>query len=108
MTTTIANPSTGLDTETVLDEGLMEQVRSITSDNSDNETLTHIVYMPPKALAEGTTVYDYVLNARIFGIEIEALCGYKWIPHKDPKKFPVCSKCKAAFESIGHDGVPSE
>jgi hypothetical protein len=35
----------------------------------------------------------------IFGEKVEALCGHKWVPHKDPKNFPVCQVCEDIFES---------
>lgn len=34
-------------------------------------------------------------EAIVLGKEIEALCGYRWIPSRDPEGLPVCEKCKA-------------
>jgi hypothetical protein len=39
-----------------------------------------------------------VLEARIMGTPIEALCGFVWVPSKDPKQLPVCQKCKDVYE----------
>lgn len=38
-----------------------------------------------------------VLEARVLGIELTALCGYKWIPSRDPIKYPICPKCEEMF-----------
>jgi hypothetical protein len=32
------------------------------------------------------------------GTPIEAICGFVWIPSRDPKQLPLCSKCKALYE----------
>lgn len=34
-----------------------------------------------------------VLEARINGTEVEALCGKRWVPSRDPERFPVCPTC---------------
>lgn len=39
-----------------------------------------------------------VLQAMIEGTPITALCGYTWIPSRDPKKYPLCKKCEEIFE----------
>lgn len=28
------------------------------------------------------------------GREVTALCGYRWVPTRDPKKFPICEACQ--------------
>ena len=39
-----------------------------------------------------------VLEARIEGTPLEALCGHTWVPSRDPKQLPVCQKCKDIYE----------
>lgn len=39
-----------------------------------------------------------VLQARIEGTLLEALCGHRWIPSRDPKQLPLCEKCKEIYE----------
>lgn len=41
---------------------------------------------------------ELIADAIIFGTPLEALCGKKWIPSRDPSKFPVCPECKAKWE----------
>ena len=35
-----------------------------------------------------------VARAYVTGEAIEALCGKKWIPTRDPSRFPICPTCK--------------
>lgn len=39
-------------------------------------------------------------DAYVTGEMVEALCGHRWVPTKDPKRFPVCPECKEIFESL--------
>ena len=36
----------------------------------------------------------------IMGEEIEALCGFRWIPSQDPEKYPVCQPCVEIFNNL--------
>jgi hypothetical protein len=33
------------------------------------------------------------------GTPVTALCGKKWIPTRDPMRFPICPKCKAIHDN---------
>jgi hypothetical protein len=35
-----------------------------------------------------------LMNAYVEGQAITALCGKKWIPSRDPEKYPICPSCK--------------
>lgn len=61
----------------------------------------HIVQIP-EHLRGKTTPQAYTLAATVEGFEVEALCGYRWIPSRDPKKLPVCAKCYAIFQDDPH------
>lgn len=39
-----------------------------------------------------------VLQARIESTTLEALCGHRWVPSRDPKQLPLCAKCKDIYE----------
>ena len=39
-----------------------------------------------------------VLEARITGTPLEALCGHVWVPSRDPKHLPMCQACKEIYE----------
>jgi hypothetical protein len=35
-----------------------------------------------------------ITRALVTGEAIVALCGKKWVPSRDPKRYPVCPTCK--------------
>ncbi len=37
---------------------------------------------------------EEVARAYVTGEAIEALCGKKWVPSRDPERFPICPECK--------------
>jgi hypothetical protein len=39
-----------------------------------------------------------ILEARIMGTPLTALCGHTWVPSHEPQKFPICPKCLEIFE----------
>jgi hypothetical protein len=39
-----------------------------------------------------------VLEARIYGTPLEALCGEVFVPQRDPTKLPLCAPCKEIYE----------
>lgn len=41
---------------------------------------------------------DDITNAYINGVPVLALCGMRFIPTRDPNKFPLCQSCE---ERIG-------
>lgn len=56
-------------------------------------TAAHIVKTEP-----GESAAAKVLEARIYGTPLEALCGHVWIPSRDPKQLPLCEACKSIYE----------
>ena len=63
---------------------------------------SHMVYVP-EDLENGITATAYLLSARINGSEVQALCGYKWVPHRNPQAYPICQKCLELYQSINKD-----
>lgn len=55
--------------------------RPVTSDG-DHERFAHYV-------KKGD-----IVRAAVEGLPVEALCGKRWIPDRDPQKYPVCPTCK--------------
>lgn len=53
----------------------------------------HIVKTQP-----GENAQAKVLEARIYGTPLEALCGLVWVPSRDPKQLPLCEECKSIYE----------
>jgi len=53
------------------------------------------------------------LEARIYGYPVEALCGHRFVPSKNPATLPVCQACKEIYDAYRafNDGLndrPSE
>lgn len=70
--------------------------------------VAHIVKVGP-----GESAAAKVLEARVNGTPVEALCGHVWVPARDPKQLPVCPACKEIYDMfrIFNDGLrdtPSE
>ena len=38
-------------------------------------------------------------DAMVFGTEVVALCGHRFIPYRRAEQFPVCRKCKTLLEA---------
>lgn len=55
--------------------------------------VAHIVKTEP-----GENAAAKVLEARIMGTPLEALCGHVWVPSRDPKQLPMCQKCREIYE----------
>jgi len=56
--------------------------------------LTHIIDRGD----DPRTAEAIVLEARIMGQTLTALCGHKFIPSRNVQKHPVCDKCIEMFE----------
>jgi Protein of unknown function (DUF3039) len=72
-------------------------VETIPAIDPDLETgepaAAHIVKTEP-----GESAAAKVLEARIYGTPIEALCGHVWVPSRDPKQLPLCEACKSVYQ----------
>jgi hypothetical protein len=89
--------STPLQTRPVVDQPVTEHVPE-----TQEPTMAHIVKTAP-----GEDAAAKVLEARINGTPIEALCGHVWIPSRDPKQLPLCDACKDIYETyrMFNDGL---
>lgn len=74
-----------------------EYAQAVTTDEPADAA--HIVPVPEGESDE--TPQAYVLRARIEGFPVTALCGYTWVPQRDPGPLPVCSSCLDLYESYG-------
>lgn len=68
-----------------------------TTDPSDQERFAHIVYSKGNAQA-------LITEASVLGFPVEALCGKRWVPSRDPKRFPVCPECKEIADALRGPG----
>lgn len=68
--------------------GVQERQSPATTDGEDRERCAHIVYAP------GRNAEAAVLEARVTGTPVTALCGKRWVPERDPTRYPLCPTCK--------------
>jgi hypothetical protein len=57
-------------------------------DEGDHERFSHYVDK------------NKITESAVTGKPVRALCGKKWIPNRDPQKFPVCPTCKEIHASL--------
>lgn len=43
---------------------------------------------------------EKIVESAVTGKSVRALCGKKWIPGRDPQKFPICPICKEIHEGL--------
>jgi len=43
---------------------------------------------------------DKVVESAVTGKAVRALCGKKWVPSRDPEKYPICPACKAIYDIL--------
>lgn len=75
----------------------VEHVQTTTTDVP--EDAAHIVPVPPDQ--PDLSPQAYVLRARIEGFPVTAICGYTWVPEKNPEPLPVCSSCMSEYLKYG-------
>lgn len=54
----------------------------LTIDDGDHDRFSHYVKK------------GKILDSALSGKAVRALCGKKWIPSRDPERFPICPVCK--------------
>ena len=56
--------------------------RSSTTGRGDHDRFAHYVRKAD------------IVRANVEGVEVVAICGKKWIPNRDPSRYPICPTCK--------------
>ncbi len=60
--------------------------------STEDGPVAHIVRTKP-----GEDAAAKILEARINGTPVEALCGHVWVPSRDPMRLPVCEPCLEVY-----------
>jgi hypothetical protein len=47
---------------------------------------------------------DQLTRALVEGTPVVALCGKKWVPCRDPERYPVCPTCQEVLAAIRNLG----
>jgi hypothetical protein len=72
----------------LLDRELEELLNGELHEDGDHERFAHYVQK------------EKILESAVTGKPVKALCGKKWVPGRDPDKFPVCPDCKKIYERM--------
>lgn len=43
---------------------------------------------------------DRIVASAVEGTPVIALCGKKWVPNRNPDRYPVCPECKEIYEQL--------
>jgi hypothetical protein len=43
---------------------------------------------------------EKITESAVTGKAVRALCGKKWIPSRDPEKYPICPRCKEIYAGL--------
>ena len=76
-----------LRTETVVMPETIEAPARPDTDDGDHDRFSHYCKKAD------------IVRAHVTGEAITALCGKKWVPTRDPSRYPVCPTCKELMEA---------
>jgi len=68
--------------------GVLEKESLASTEDCDHERFSHYVDK------------NKITESAVTGKAVRALCGKKWIPNRDPQKFPICPTCKEIFARL--------
>jgi len=68
---------------------VVERQADLRTDDGDHERFAHYADK------------NQIMAAMVEGTVVEALCGKRWVPSRDPKKYPVCPDCKRIYDGLG-------
>lgn len=77
--------------------------RSTNETESDTDLLTRPILEEDDGGHDRFAHYvkkDKIVESAVTGKSVRALCGKKWIPSRDPEKYPICPACKEIFAGL--------
>ena len=89
----------------IFDRGLPTIDSPITGSNpgADTDTLTRPVEQEDDGGHDRFAHYikkEKIVESAVTGKAVRALCGKKWVPSRDPQKYPVCPICKEIYDGL--------
>lgn len=85
-----------VDLSPLIDVSTEEQIVPYEDLDDGKNHMTHIVRPYDNQQVSGwatMTAQDIVDMARMLGLEIVALCGYRFIPVRNPENYDACQQC---------------
>jgi hypothetical protein len=49
---------------------------------------------------KGRSADTIIVEARVLGTPVTALCGHVWVPSRNPEQHPVCSRCVEVLKAM--------
>ena len=82
-------------------------VKEVIVTRPDDDTTTGEPHVAHFVKADGDAAAK-VVEARIYGTPLEALCGMVCVPQRDPTRLPMCAACKDIYETyrVFNEGLP--
>ena len=68
-----------------------------TQGDTDTDLLTRLELVEDDGNHDRFSHYvkkEKIVESAVTGKAVKALCGKKWIPSRDPEKYPICPTCK--------------
>ena len=85
----------------IFDRGLPTLDSPVTGEDTD--TLTRPVEQEDDGGHDRFAHYikkEKIVESAVTGKSVKALCGKKWVPSRDPQKYPICPICKEIFDGL--------
>lgn len=67
---------------------VLDERTSPTTDDGEQERFSHIIRK------------DDQMKGYVMGEPVTALCGKRWVPSRDPERYPVCPTCVEVLQAI--------
>ena len=83
--------------------GIDTQIGTQVGTQADTDTLTRPVEQDEDGDHDRFAHYikkEKIVESAVTGKAVRALCGKKWVPSRDPQKFPICPICKEIYEGL--------
>ena len=83
--------------------GIDTQIGTQIGTQADTDTLTRPVEQDEDGDHDRFAHYikkEKIVESAVTGKAVRALCGKKWVPSRDPQKFPICPICKEIYEGM--------
>lgn len=94
-------------TETLDESITLTDIMPYEDTDDGNDHLTHMINETENLhiWQQGMSAQDIVDVARVTGQYVITLCGYKFVPLRNPEKYPACQACfDIARQIMSEDG----
>lgn len=78
----MASTTAGSSTDTIVEPNLSD------TDEGDHDRFSHYVKKSD------------ITRSAVEGVPVIAYCGKKWVPSRNPDRYPVCPECKEIYETL--------